>query len=291
MTVELLVYLIVPVNVAILMTAVGLNLRLESVHDVLKRPRSLFVTTVLQLILLPTAALILIWLLEPPALIALAIIAIAISPGGALSNAFTHLIGGNLALSVLMTTVTTLLVSASAPVVLEIALAFKLLDMDVAANLDPMSIAWDLTRFALLPIFAGIICSNLFPDVALRLGHAMDVLSVIAIGIVLAGCAIVSLPVIQQAAAFSLVYAVIFSLASLSIGAAVGRLLPCEDRSACFIEFGARNLSIALVLASGSTPSAENVAFLLGYFIVNTAILFALTLRKKIPRIGAWHNR
>lgn len=291
MTVELLVYLIVPVNVAILMTAVGLNLRLESVHDVLQRPRSLFVTTIFQLILLPTAALILIWILLPPAPIALAIIAIAVSPGGALSNAFTHLIGGNLALSILMTTVTTMLVAASAPLVLEIALAFTLLDIDVAAKLDPLAIAWDLTRFALLPIFAGIICSHLFPDAVLRLGRAMDVLSVLAIAIVLAGCTMVSLPVMQQAAASSIVYAVIFSLASLGIGAAVGRLLPCEDRSACFVEFGARNLSIALVLASGSTPSAENVAFLLSYFIVNTAILFGLTLRKKNSRGGAWHNR
>ena len=291
MTVGLLVYLIVPVNVAILMTAVGLNLRLRSVQDVLKHPRSLFVSTILQLILLPAAALILVWLLEPPALIALVILAIAISPGGALSNSFTHLIGGNLALSVVMTTLTTMLVSASAPVVLKIALTVGLLDLEVAAKLDPLTITWDLARFALLPIFAGILCSHFLPNLASRLNRAMDVLSILAIAVVLAGCVKVSLPVIQQAAASTLIYAGTFSLASLGIGAAVGRLLPSEDRSACFIEFGMRNLSIALILASGSTPSAEIVAFLLGYFAVNTAILFGLTLIKRIPRIASRPDR
>jgi bile acid:Na+ symporter, BASS family len=283
MTVGILVSLIVPINVVILMTAVGLNLRLGSVQDVLRHPRSLLVSTIFQLTLLPTAALILIWLLEPPGLIALVILAIAISPGGALSNSFTHLIGGNLALSILMTTLTTILVSASAPLVLAVAFAFGLLDTKVVARLDPLTIAWDLVRLALMPILAGFLCSIFLPGLASRLRRAMNVLSMLAIAIVLAMSVIVSLPVIQQAAAATLVYAAAFSLTSLGIGAAVGRLLPVEDRSACFIEFGGRNLPIALVLSSGSTASEEIVAFLLGYFIVNTTIVFGLTLLKEKP--------
>lgn len=291
MTVGLLVHLIVPMTLAILMTAVGLNLRFASVRAVMQHPRSLILSTILQLILLPAAALIFIWLLDPPALIALVILAIAISPGGALSNSFTYLVGGNLALSVLMTAVTTMLVAASAPVVLEIALAFGLLDMEVAAKLDPQSIAWDLARFALLPICAGILCSHFLPALSLTLGRAMDVLSILAIAMVLAGCVMVSLPVIQQAAASTLIYAGTFSLASLTMGAAVARLLPGEDRSACFIEFGTRNLSIALVLSSGLTSSPEIIAFLLGYFFVNTAILFVLTLLKRNRPISSRPNR
>ncbi len=291
MTVGLLVYIMVPLNVVILMTAVGLNLTVGSVRDVLKHPRSLLISTLLQFSLLPTAALGLIWLLEPPAMIALVILAIAISPGGTLSNSFTHLIGGNLALSIVMTTITTLLVSVSAPVVLAIAYTFGLLDMKVASRLDPLSVAWDLARFALLPILAGCLCAHFLPAVASRLRRAMDVLSILAIAVILVSCIVVSLPVIQKAASLTLFYAAAFSLTLFGIGAAVSRLLPREDRSACFIEFGVRNLPIALVLSSGSTPSTEIVAFLLCYFVINTAMLFVMTFVTRIPSNASKRSR
>ena len=281
LTVGLLVYVIVPASVVVLMTAVGLNLRLTLVREVLRNPRSLLVSTTLQVVLLPAAALILIAFLEPPAFVALVILAVSISPGGSLSNAFTHLIGGNLALSVLMTMMTTLLVSAFAPLVIAIASGSGILELEVAAKLDPLSVGYDLARFALLPICAGLLSAHFLPGLLPVLRRGMDALSIMAIVTVFACSLVVSWPVMLQATAMTLVYAAAFSLSSLCLGAAVARLLPAEDRSACFIEFGVRNLPIALVLATGSTPSAEIVAFLLCYFIVNTAILIVFSLLRR----------
>jgi hypothetical protein len=110
MTLDLLVDAIVPIAVIVLMTAVGLNLTLTSLRTILKHPRSLLLSTLFQILVLPLAALSLIFLLSPPPLIAIVMFALAISPGGALSNGFTHLAGGNLVLSVMMTIVTTRLV-------------------------------------------------------------------------------------------------------------------------------------------------------------------------------------
>jgi BASS family bile acid:Na+ symporter len=260
------------------MFGVGLNLTLASLRDTLDHPRSLVVATLLQIVLLPACALIVIAALGPAPVAAVAILAIAASPGGALSNAFTHMIGGNLALSVMMTTVSTILVTATAPVVMAVALGAGMLDQAVGATLDPLSVGLDLLRLALLPIGLGVLAVLVFPAAAPALRRAADRLGILTIAIVLLSSAMVSWPVMQQAAPVMLVHVVVFCLAALAVGAVVSCALPREDRSACVMEFGTRNLPIALVLASGGGPPAELVAFLLTYFLVNASLLFGGTI-------------
>jgi BASS family bile acid:Na+ symporter len=278
MTVELLVGVIVPVAVIIVMAAVGLNLRVASVRESFRRPRSLLICTALQIVLLPVAALLLVRLLSPPPLLAVVMFAIAISPGGALSNVLTHLARGNLALSVIMTVVTTLLVSATAPVAAGLASVAGLSLPGGAAALSPIGIAVDLLRVALLPICLGFLCAQVVPAFVDRIRPAVDMLCVLALATVVTCSAIVAWPVVQRAGAEYLGYAALLSLVSLLVGSAVASFLTAEDRSACVIEFGVRNLPIALILAGGASPSAEIVAFLLCYLVVNTTVLLALAL-------------
>jgi BASS family bile acid:Na+ symporter len=277
-TVDCLVSVIVPVCLVVLMFSVGLNLTLSSMRDTLRHPRSLVVVTLLQIILLPACALVVIAALGPAPVAAVAILAIAASPGGALSNAFTHMIGGNLALSVMMTTISTILVSATAPVVMAVALGAGVLEQGVGAALDPLSVAFDLLRFALLPIGFGVLVVQVFPAAAPALRRVADRLGMLAVATVLVSSALVSWPVMQQTAPSVMVYALVFSIVALAMGAAASRALPREDRSACVMGFGSRNLPVALVLASGGAPPAELVAFLLGYFLVNVSILFGATM-------------
>jgi bile acid:Na+ symporter, BASS family len=285
MTVDLLVSVIVPVCVVVLMFSVGLSLTLSSLRSTCRHPRSLVLATLLQIVLLPACALVIISALGPAPVAAVAILAIAASPGGALSNAFTHMIGGNLALSVMMTTISTILVCATAPVVMAVALGTGVLEQGIGATLDPLSVAFDLLRLALLPIGLGVLAVQRFPAAAPALRRVADRLGVLAVATVLVSSAVVSWPVMQQTAPSVMVYAVVFSLIALLTGAAVSRALPKEDRSACVMEFGTRNLPVALILASGGNPPAELVAFLLGYFLVNASILVGATkIGRSLPR-------
>ena len=276
MSVELLASGIVPVCVVIMMFSVGLNLTLASLGGILTNPRSLIVATILQIVLLPGLAIIVIAIFAPEPVVALALIAVAASPGGALSNVFTRLVGGNLALSVVMTTVTTLLVSATAPVVVAVALASGVLAEGGAARLDPLEVGLDLLRLALLPIGLGLLIVHVVPRVASRIRRAADGLSALAFAAVFVATSIVSVPALQQTASGPLLYAVIFSLGSLALGVAVARILPPRDRSACFMEFGLRNLPVALFLAGSGAPSVELVALLFCYFLANTAVMLGL---------------
>ena len=280
-TVELLVSGIVPTGLVILMFGVGLNLSIPSLGEILRHPRNLVVATLLQIVLLPALALALIAVFKPAPLVALSIIAIAASPGGALSNAFTHLLGGNLAFSVMMTTVSTILVAATAPAVLAAALASGVLEQGAATRLDPASTTFELLRLALLPIGLGVLVVHLFPRAAARLRGVVDLLGLVALATVILASAVVSLPALRQAAPEFLFQAVLFSLASLMLGVLVSFAFAREDRSACFVEFGARNMPVALLLASGGEPSVELVAFLMCYFLANASALVAMTLISK----------
>jgi BASS family bile acid:Na+ symporter len=272
---------IVPVCVVIMMFGVGLNLTLTSLGGIFTNPRSLLVATVLQIVLLPALAIILIAVFTPAPVVALALVALAASPGGALSNVFTRLMGGNLALSVVMTTVTTVLASATAPLVVAFALASGVLAQAGAARLDPLQVGLDLLRLALLPIGLGLLIAHVFPRVAGGIRRTADALGVVAFVTVLLATTIVSLPALQQTASGPLFHAVLFSLGSLALGVAVSRILPPADRSACFMEFGLRNLPVALFLAGSGAPSVELVAFIFCYFLANTAVLLALAVLAK----------
>jgi BASS family bile acid:Na+ symporter len=278
MSVALLVGVIVPVAVIIVMLAVGLNLRVAAVRESLRHPRSLVACTLLQIVLLPVATLLLIALVAPPPPMAIVMFALAISPGGGLSNVFTHLARGNLALSVMMTIATTLLVAATAPVAAGLASVSGLLPLGGVEALSPIGIAVDLLRAALLPIFLGILCAQFLPAFVERIRPAVDILCMVALVAVVTCSAIVAWPVVHRAGAEYLGYAALLSLVSLVVGSAVSSALPAEDRSACVIEFGIRNLPIALILAGGSGSSIEIVAFLLCYLFVNTTALLGLAL-------------
>jgi BASS family bile acid:Na+ symporter len=277
MTVGFLVSVIVPVCVTILMYGIGLNLSLAALRTTLAAPRNLLIATLLQIILLPTLAVILIALLDPPAVVALALLAVAVSPGGALSNTFTLLAGGNLAFSVVLTTLSTLAVWATAPVAIAAALASGVLEEGAAASLDPLKVAFDLVRLALVPIGLGLLTVQVVPRAAAALRRAANIASAVLIAVVVGASAIVSLPALHHAPPGLLVYAVLFSLGSLAIGTLASRALPASDRSACVIEFGLRNLPIAIVL-TGREPTVELVAFLFCYFLANTAALIVLAL-------------
>jgi BASS family bile acid:Na+ symporter len=217
-------------------------------------------------------------LVAPPTLVAVVMFAIAISPGGTLSNVLTHLAHGNLALSVIMTIATTLLVSATAPVAAGLASFSGYSPLDGAGALSATVIAIDLLRVALLPICFGILLARLLPAFVERIRPAMDVICMLALVTVVVCSAVVAWPVVHRVGGEYLWYAALLSLVSLLLGSAVASALPAEDRSACVIEFGVRNLPITLILAGGSGPSVEIVAFLLCYLFVNTTALLTLAL-------------
>ena len=100
---------IAPVCLAIIMFGLGLGLTISDFTRVVKNPKDFFVGFICQVILLPIIAFLLIQIISLPIEIAMGVMIIAAAPGGVTSNILTKFAGGDVALSVSLTAIVSLL--------------------------------------------------------------------------------------------------------------------------------------------------------------------------------------
>ena len=100
---------IAPIILALIMLGLGLGLKLEDFTRVFKAPKDFFVGFFSQLIILPIVAYLLIIILKTPPEIALGVMIIAAAPGGVTSNILTKFADGDVALSISLTAVISLI--------------------------------------------------------------------------------------------------------------------------------------------------------------------------------------
>jgi len=121
---EILVDIAIPVVVIMMMFVVGMELSLEDFRRVHGYPKPVLVGTAGQLIILPLIAVLLTLVLDPPRHIVAGMVLVAACPAGAISNFYVYLARANVALSVTLTAVTTILAFVTLPVLT--ALGFNL---------------------------------------------------------------------------------------------------------------------------------------------------------------------
>ena len=100
---------ITPIILALIMLGLGLGLKLEDFTRVLKTPKDFIVGFISQLIILPLVAYLLIIILKTPPEIAIGVMIIAAAPGGVTSNIMTKFADGDVALSISLTAIISLL--------------------------------------------------------------------------------------------------------------------------------------------------------------------------------------
>ena len=108
---------IAPVALALIMLGLGASLTVRDFTRVFKNPKDFFIGLICQLILLPVVAYILIIILRTPVELALGVMLIAAAPGGVTTNVLTKFANGDVALSISLTAVTSLISIISVPYV------------------------------------------------------------------------------------------------------------------------------------------------------------------------------
>ena len=146
-----------------LMFGVALDLDFSEFKNILKNPKKLLVGLSSQLLLLPLLTLVLIYLLKPHPSLAMGMALVAACPGGNVSNYATHLSRANTALSVTLTSISTLFTAFTTPLLFT---AMQLLLPDLSAK--PIVVPVDKMIFSLIqligvPIFLGILMRKYLP--------------------------------------------------------------------------------------------------------------------------------
>ena len=134
---------ITPIILALIMLGLGLGLKLEDFTRVLKTPKDFIVGFVSQLIILPLVAYLLIIILKTPPEIAIGVMIIAAAPGGVTSNIMTKFADGDVALSISLTAIISLLSIITVPFII-----FKSADLfgitNITENISMIGIAFKM---------------------------------------------------------------------------------------------------------------------------------------------------
>jgi len=138
------------------MLGLGLGLKFEDFTRVLKVPKDFFIGLFSQLIILPIVAYVLILILKTPPEIAIGVMIIAAAPGGVTSNILTKFANGDVALSVSLTAVISLISIVSVPLII-----FTSADLfgitNVAQNISMLGIALKMFLVVTVPVILGMI--------------------------------------------------------------------------------------------------------------------------------------
>ena len=177
--------------------------------------------------------------------LALGVVLVGCCPGGTASNVITYLAKGDLALSVGMTGVSTLLAPLLTPL-LTWALAGKSVDVDVAGML--LSILW----VVILPIVIGLVVKWIWPKFTEQATDYLPAFSSVAIAFIVAIVIAANASKLMAGGMMIVMVVVLHNLCGLSLGYLIGRLLGLTEakKRAISIEVGMQNSGLASSLAT-----------------------------------------
>ena len=147
---------IAPIILALIMLGLGLGLKVEDFTRVLKTPKDFFVGFFSQLIILPIVAYLLIIILKTPPEIAIGVMIIAAAPGGVTSNILTRFANGDVALSITLTAIISLISIVTVPFII-----FTSADLlgitNITENISMIGIALKMFLVVTVPVIIGMI--------------------------------------------------------------------------------------------------------------------------------------
>ena len=240
---------LLPLALAYIMFTLGTGLKPSDFKVIAKYPKAFIVGLINQVIFVPLVALVVVLLMSPPAEIAFGIMLISFCPGGVTSNMLTYYAKGNVALSVALTGVVSLLSVVTLPIL--ITLAFNHFMKDQAGSISAVKIGLVMFLLTTLPVTLGMLARYKFTDFMVRRSSILNGLaSVFFVLIVLAAIATNWQLLQEQLAAIGLeLVLIIITLFIVSILTAKALKLSWFDTKTIAIETSIQNSTTAITLA------------------------------------------
>lgn len=247
-----------PISLFLIMVGMGLTLQLRDFKKAALAPWPLTFGIVAQVSVLPILAFFLAQLLQLDANMTVGLVLIAACPGGTTSNLFAFLGRGDVALSILLTVIASLVVIVTLPFFVNWAMN-EVLQQSVAIRLPVLQTMATLFAIVLVPVAIGMFVRKRAPNFAIKSEKGMNVFGflvlagVIAALIVNAGDGIIGM--VKQAG----LAVVLLNILGILIGLVVGRLCGLNPSQAftVAVELGIKNGALGLMVALSLLGSKE----------------------------------
>lgn len=238
-----------PLALAYIMFTLGTGLKPSDFKVIASHPKAFFIGLINQVVFVPLVALAVVLLMSPPPAIAFGIMLISFCPGGVTSNMLTYYAKGNVALSVALTGVVSLLSVVTLPIL--ITLAFNHFMKDQAGSISAVKIGVVMFLLTTLPVTIGMLARYKFTDFMVRRSGILNGLaSVFFVLIVLAAIATNWQLLQEQLASIGLeLVLIIVTLFIISILTAKALQLSWFDTKTIAIETSIQNSTTAITLA------------------------------------------
>ena len=273
---------IAPLCLAIIMFSLGLGLTINDFLRVIKYPKNFLVGFICQVILLPIIAFILINLITLTPEIALGVMIIAAAPGGVTSNVLTKFANGDVALSISLTAIVSLISIATVPFIVFHSANF--LEIEILKEIAMSSIATKMFFVVTVPVLLGMIIRKLKQDLVIAYESLFQKISIILFLIVFAAIWVEEWGEIMSYIKTAGLISIILNMTMIIIGFYVAKFLVSgiAQRKSISLECGLQNGTLAVYVATQLfdqkvylVPSA---AYVLIMFV--TSIFFVLLVRK-----------
>ena len=240
-----------PLALAFIMFALGLGLTGADFLRVLKQPKDFLVGAISQIILLPIIAFILIkiWPISPE--LAIGVMIIAAAPGGVTSNILTSFAKGDVALSVSLTAIISLLSVITVPFI--IITSLNLLDLNnVSQNISLTNMALSMFLIVTLPVILGMVIKKILPNFVLGFELIAKKISIFLFILVLIGAILAErnnvIAYFAQAGLITLVLNVVMMIVAFYVAQLLGSGV--AQKKCIAIECGLQNGTLAIFVAT-----------------------------------------
>lgn len=229
----------------IIMFGMGLTLTLPDFALVVKRPLPVLIGVIAQFIIMPLIGVLLTWVFQLPSAIAVGVILVGCAPGGTSSNVISYLSKGDVALSVTMTSVSTLLAPVMTPL-LTGWLAGAYMPVDAKA------MAISIVKMVLVPVVGGLVVRRFLSKVVEPLLPAMPWVSVLGICYVVLAVVSVSQSKILSAGLIILLVVICHNILGYTLGYFASKATGGHERvnRTISVEVGMQNSGLAATLAA-----------------------------------------
>jgi len=283
MQASLLTNLLLPLALGVIMLGLGMGLTLDDFRRVARYPRAVMTGLILQVLILPAVAFGLALAFGLPPELAVGLMLLAASPGGATANIYSHLARGDVALNITLTAINSLLCLLTLPLILNWSLEYFLGAGQYVP--PPVRKVIEVAVIIVLPVVIGMVVRAYAPRLAERVEKPLRLLSVLVLVLLVAGA------VLQERDTLVSFFAVVglaclsFNLISMGVGyaAPIALKLPRRQAIAIAMEIGIHNGTLAIFIALNVLGNARISvpAAVYSLLMFATAAVFALALNRR----------
>ena len=274
---------IAPIAMALIMLTLGLGLTTSDFTRVIKRPKDFLIGLICQVILLPIIAFVLIKILNVQPALALGVMIIAAAPGGVTSNILTKFANGDVALSVSLTAIISLLSILTVPFI--VIKSADLLDINyISKEISMSGISIKMFLVVTLPVVIGMLIRNFAQNFIIKRTALIEKISLTLFMIVFISIWLEEWDNIIMYISRAGVITLILNVTMMVLGFYVAKIFASgiEQRKCISLECGLQNGTLAVFV---STQIFDDIIYLIptaSYALIMfvTSIIFVLLLKK-----------